>query len=373
MKKLRDFLPLAGLLLVAAHAVPQSKNIHESVDPYTGLKTLFLEVSTRSCPGDPSVGLHDPGVHLLFTATQNQNHTASYFISPEMDGASYTLSLRPAGTMNTLIDGVAGTLSTPAGSTTTNRYSGGHSYVHETVPFSASRADLVRLTTAKGFQFRINGQRQEVQRCTDAKRMRDLAEFLNAALAYGSYGSAKPSVGSQSKSIFEVVDPSTQLKKLTLVNVLTQPCPGDPAPGLQGTDIDLVISANQRSDGGVWYFISTDLSHGATLGLRRGEKLQTQIDGVSGAFRTINGSVVSYGPDAEGQVIPHETTAFHVHQSDLVALSKTPVLEFRINRPEGAVRRCARSDQFKDLNQFISIAAGYEPSHLAAAKPTTSR
>jgi hypothetical protein len=312
-------------------------------------------------------------VHVLFTATQNQNHTASYFLSPEMDGASYALSLRPAGTMDTLIDGVAGTLSTPAGSTTTNRYSGGRSYLHETVPFSASRADLVKLTTAKGFQFRINGQREEVQRCTDAKRMRDLAEFLNAALAYGSLG---PSAGSESKSIVEAVDPSTQLKKLSLVNVATEPCPGDPAPGLQGTDIDLVISANQRSDGGVWYFISTDLSHGATLGLRRGDKLQTEIDGVSGAFNTINGSVVAYGPDygpdGEGQVIPHETIAFHVHQSDLMALSKTPILEFRINRPEGAVRRCARSDQFKDLREFISIAAGYEPSHLAAAKPTAS-
>ena len=369
MKKLIASLPLAGLLLVAAHTVAQSKNIHETVDPYTGLKTLFLEVSTRSCAGDPSPGSHDPDVHLLFTAAQNLNHTVSYFISPEMDGASYTLSLRPAGTMNTMIDGVAGTFSTPAGSTTTNQYSGNNSYLHETVPFSASRAVLTKLSATERFQFRVNGQHQAVQRCTDAKRMRDLAEFLNAALAYEPPAS---SAGSQPESIVEAVNPTTQLKKLTLTNVATQPCPGDTAPGLQGTEFDLILSANQRTDGGVWYFISTDLSHGATLGLRRGDKLQTQMDGASGTFNTINGSVVSYEHNAAGQSIAHEITAFHVHQSDLIALGKTPMVELDINGPQGKVRRCARSDQFKELSEFISIAAGYEPSHLAAVKPTAS-
>jgi hypothetical protein len=286
-----------------------------------------------------------------------------------MDGASYTLGLRPAGTMDTLIDGVAGSLSASAGSTTTDRYSGDHSYLHETVPFSVSRADLTRLATAQEFQFRINGQHREAQRCTDARRMHDLAEFLDAALAYGP---PQPTPGWQSGPIVEAVNPSTQLKTLTLAKVATEPCPGDPAPGLPGEDIALVISANQRSDGGVWYFISTDISQGAGLNLRRGDKLQTRMDGVSGSFNTINGSVISYGPNAEGQRVPHETTAFHVHQSDLVALTKASVLKFHIDRPEGAVSRCARPDQFKDLVEFIGIAATYEPSHLAAAGPAES-
>ena len=177
MKTLTGSLPLACLLLAAANAVPQSKNIHETVDPYTGLRTLFLEVSTRNCPGDPSPGSHDPEVHVLFTAMQNQDRTVTYFILPEMDGASYSLGLRKAATMDTLIDGAVGVLSTPSGSTTTNQYSGNRSYLHETVPFSASRDDLARLATAQEFQFRINGQRQEAQRCTDAKRMRDLGRI----------------------------------------------------------------------------------------------------------------------------------------------------------------------------------------------------
>jgi hypothetical protein len=368
MRKLANSLCLVGLLLVAARAVPQSRHIHENVDPYTGLRTLFLEVSTHTCHGDPSPGMHDPDVHLLFMAEQNQNHTVSYFISPELDQASYTLGLRPQGTMDTLIDGVVGTFSTPAGSTTTNRYSGNHSYLHETIPFSVSQADLASLSTAESFQFRINGQRQEVQRCTDAKQMRELPEFLDAARAYAVPGLDD----SQQTPIVEQMNPSTHLKTLTLDNIATQACPGDPALGPNDADIHLAISADQRSDGGVWYFISTDVLHGPPLALRRGDKLHTQMDKAAGAFNTINGSILSYAPDAAGRPIAHETTAFHVHQADLIALSKASVLELAIDTPTGAVRRCAHSDQFKYLGEFISAAASYEPSHLAAAPPPPS-
>jgi hypothetical protein len=368
MGKLANSLCLMGLLLIPAYAVPQSRHIHENVDPYTGLRTLFLEVSTRSCHGDRSPGLHDPEVHLLIIAEQNQNHTVSYFITPELDQASYTLGLRPKGTMDTIIDGVVATFSTPAGSTTTNRYSGNHSYLHETIPFSVSQADLARLSTAESFQFRVNGQREEVQRCTDAKQMRDLPEFIDAARDY-----ALPDLtDSPQIPIVEEINPSTQLKKLTLDNIATQACPGDPQLGPNDADIHLVISANQRSDGGVWYFISTDIPHGSPLGLRRGDKLHTQMDKTAGTFNTINGSILSYAPDTGGQIIAHETTAFHVHQVDLITLTKASLLELAIDTPTGAVRRCAHSDQFKYLGEFISAAANYEPSHLAAVPPQPS-
>lgn len=365
MRKLAISLCLTGLLLVPAHALPQSKHIHENADPYTGLRTLFLEVSTHTCHGDRSPGMHDPDVHLLFIAEENQNQTVSYFISPELDQASYTLGLRPKGTMDTITDGVVATFSTPAGSTTTNRYSGNHSYMHETIPFSVSQADLASLSTAESFQFRINGQREEVQRCTDAKQMRDLQEFLDAARAYALPDAAD----SPRLPIVEEVNPSTRLKKLTLDNIATQACPGDPALGPNDSNIHLAISADQRSDGGVWYFITTDVLHGPPLALRRGEKLHTQMDKAAGTFNTITGSIMSYAPDATGHPIAHETTAFHVHQADLITLSRASLLELAIDTPTGPVRRCAHPDQFKYLNEFISTAASYEPSHLASSPP----
>jgi hypothetical protein len=337
---------LAALLLVAAPAWAQSKNIHENVDPYTGLRTLFLEVNTRTCPGDPSPGLHDPQVHLLFTAMENPDHTTSYLMAPELDHASYTLNLRSSGTMDTLIDGTVGNFVTHAGSTTVN-LNDGRSYMHETIPFDLTQADVARLSTAEWFQFRINGPRQEVQRCTDAKRMRDVAEFLDAASAYGP----------------------PQLKTLTFANIPTQPCPGD--TGAQSANVSLAISANQRSDGGVWYFITTDLYGGAHLNLDRGGSIEMQMDGKPSTFHTINGSLRSYVTDAGGRQVPHETTAFHVHQPNLIALSKSSLVEFHINSrdggADGSLRRCVHAEQLKNLSAFISLAARYEPSHLATA------
>jgi hypothetical protein len=70
MRNIAFSLALATVLAQAATTQAQSKKIHEQVDPYTGLRTLFLEVSTRTCPGDASLGLHDPVVHLLFSASE---------------------------------------------------------------------------------------------------------------------------------------------------------------------------------------------------------------------------------------------------------------------------------------------------------------
>jgi hypothetical protein len=364
MKKLAVSLPIAGLLLVAAPAAPQSKNIHENVDPYTGQRTLFLEVSTRTCPGDRSPGPHDPEVHLLLSAAENKDHSVSYFLTPELDHASYSLSLRTNGTMDTLTDGVAGNFATPAGSTTVTQYAGG-SYRHETIPFSVSQADLARLGAAGWFQFRVNGARQDVQRCVDARRLRDVTEFVQAASGYG------PSVEAMDTTphgnLFEHANPDSGLKTLTLAGVPAAPCPSDPAPAPGDPEVIVRLTANQRSDGGVWYFIEADLSRGDPLNLRRKATLEARFADGAETFHTINGSELISAPDADGHPTQHETIAFHVHAPDLVALGKTPLTEFTIHGNDHTLRRCIRSDQFPDLNEFLSIASGYKPATTVAS------
>jgi hypothetical protein len=364
---------VVGLLLLAGRVGAQSKNIHENVDPYTGLRTLFLEVGSRTCPGDPSPGLHDPEVHLLFTAMENPDHTVSYLLAPELDRANYSLGLRASGTMDTLIDGVPGGFTTTSGSTTTN-YAGNRSYRHETIPFNLGPDDLVRLSKADWFQFRINGPRQDVQRCTDAKHLRDVAEFLDAAAGYGPPQSdVQPGEDAGPPRPFtEKVNSATHRKTLTFANIPTQTCAGDPSPGMPGTEVRLAISANQRSDGGVWYFIATDLYGGGDLNLPRGGNIDIKMDGKTSVFHTINGSLRSYATDAVGRPVPEETTAFHVHQPNLIALSKASAVEIRVTGPDGAaggLHRCVAADQLSKLGAFIGIAAGYEPSHLAEATP----
>jgi len=365
---------LVCLLTLAAPARPESKNIHETTDPYTGLRTLFLEVSTRTCPGDPPRGLHDPDVHLLFTAMENPDHTVAYFLAPELDDAGYTLNLRSRGTMDTLIDGSVGTLITPAGSTTTNRYELNHTYLHETIPFSLSRADLNRLSTAETFQFRINGQRYAVQRCTDAKHLRELIEFASAASEYGPPESTAASIPTQHPSnvptpssvpapFAEHINPSNNLKTLTLPNIPTQPCPGETNP--QDAAVTLTISANQREAGRVWFYVTTDISRGSSLAVPRGGNIPIKLDGTPGTFHSIKGSVLNTGPDGS----PHEMTSFHVSREQIAALTNTTLFEFTVNGPTGPIRLCAQPAPFQHLADFLRIAATYEPQHVAANTP----
>jgi hypothetical protein len=137
-----------GLFLVGAMSFnpttsAQSKNIREDVDPYSGLHTLFLEVPTRTCPDDPGLHEHDPDVHLLFSANENPDGTVYYFLTPTLD-RGYTLNTRPNDTMDTLIDGLPGSFTTPLGSTVVTQYSGGRSYLHETLTGSSSASTVPR-------------------------------------------------------------------------------------------------------------------------------------------------------------------------------------------------------------------------------------
>jgi hypothetical protein len=93
------------------------------------------------------------------------------------------------------------------------------------------------------------------------------------------------------------------------------------------------------------------------------------MDGTPGTYHTINGTKLLYQPDASGQSIQHEIIAFHVHQPDLLTLSKTSAMEFRVQGANGTVRRCVAADQFKHLNDFIGVASHYEGSAVASAAP----
>jgi len=366
MKKLAVPLILAAILFSVPYTLAQSRNIRETVDPYTGQRTLFLEVSTRTCPSDRSPGPHDPEVHLLLSAVENKDHTASYFLTPELDRASYSLNLRTNDTMDTLTDGVVGNFATPVGSTTVTQYAGG-SYRHETIPFSVSQADLAKLGTAEFFQFRVNGSHQEVQRCVDSRHLRDVTEFVHAASSYG------PPVETLDTtphgSLFEHANPDSGLKTLTLAGVPAASCPNDPAPGPYDPEVIVRLTANQRSDGGVWYFIETDMSHGDPLNLRRKATLEAKFADGAETFHTINGSELVSAPDADGHPTQHETIAFHVHSPDLAALGKTPLTEFTLQGNSHTLHRCVRSDQFPDLNEFLSIASGYKSAPTVASVP----
>jgi hypothetical protein len=237
-----------GLFLVGAMSFnpttsAQSKNIREDVDPYSGLHTLFLEVPTRTCPDDPGLHEHDPDVHLLFSANENPDGTVYYFLTPTLD-RGYTLNTRPNDTMDTLIDGLPGSFTTPLGSTVVTQYSGGRSYLHETIPFFVTPDELANISLAHWFQFRVNGSKRVVQRCIDAKHLRDLPEFLSAASEYGPPQTSAP------QQAAPTVKSRPELKALKLEDIATEACPGEPALGPQDADVRLTISANQHGDGG---------------------------------------------------------------------------------------------------------------------------
>jgi hypothetical protein len=374
MKPLASAFIVALLSTLVSSTQAQSKNIHEQTDPYTGLRSLFLEVGTRTCPGDQSPGLHDPEVHLLLSATQNPDRSVSYFLTPELDHAGYTLNLRKNATMDTLLGDAAGSYTTLAGSTTTTQYSGDRSYLHETIPFNVSQADLAKLSSAEWFQFRINGSRQDVQRCTDAKHLRDVAEFVHAAASFGPpvepAQPIDPTPHALSGNLFEQASPDNGLKTLTLAGVPAAPCPGDPTPGPSDPQVLVRLTANQRTDGGVWYFVEADMAHGDPLNLRRRATLEARFADGTKTFNTINGSELVSAPNPDGHSTQHETVAFHVHQPDLIALGKTPLTQFTIQGNSHTLRRCVRSDQFPQLNEFISISSAYKTAPIVASAPT---
>ena len=362
MRNVAVSLALATVLVQAVSTQAQSKKIHEQVDPYTGLSTLLLEVPTHTCPGDPSVGPHDPTVHLLFSASQTGG-AVSYFITPELDHGS-VFSIRIKGTMDTLIDGSVSSFNTPTGSSVVTNYDGDRSYLHETIPFLVSQADMAKLTHAESFQFRINGTHQSLQRCIDAKGLRDLAEFLSASSEYSAVAPQSPTTAQTALNpsqpqIREEVDSQTHLKRVSLGGIETHACPGGPSLGQHDPAIDLTLIAEQHPDNTVKYFLATGMTPDSPLNLRHKDSLDVQMDGVTYTFATPHGSMVDLERDETGRPFTHESINFHVDRRHFVAMAQAKEVQLSINAPQQVIQRCVDGNQLKDVTSLLGIAAGY--------------
>jgi hypothetical protein len=359
MKQLAIFV---GLLLITAPARAQSSNIHENVDPYTGLRTLYTEITTNTCPGDPSLNPHDPDVHLLFSASENSDHTVSYWIEPELDHGS-SLNVRAKSAMDILIDGNAGSFTTPSGSSATTAYDANRSYLHETIPYVVTLADIEPLTQAKLFQFRINGPRFSIQRCADAKHLRNLDEFLNAAASYGL---------PQQTTITQYLNPTQQplapepnLKPLRLEPIDTFACPGDAAARSSGTVVHLSLEAAQHPPNKVMYFLTADIHALTPLNLHIDDKMEARIGSVVTDFPAPRGSNITKETDPTGNTYVHETIKFRVDRSDLITLYNAGALQFRIGGPNNSIQRCTDRKQLSGLGKFINSSAAFHDHPVA--------
>jgi hypothetical protein len=179
------FVALALTMTTSPLGARESKHIHEEVDPYTGLRTLTLDVDTRGCPDDSAPGSTSTRVKLLITATELGAHDVVYTLTTDL---AYGRVIHPGknGSMDTLVDGLAGQLF-PVDAKTKwserNAFSH-HRHMRETIPFGLSLPYLDTLAEAKMFQFRINGQDHFVQRCATGRDLHNLREFLDAAAVY---------------------------------------------------------------------------------------------------------------------------------------------------------------------------------------------
>ncbi len=352
------------LLAFVPGGMAQSKNIHEIVDPYSGLRTLVLTVQTKGCAGDPSIGAHDASVTLLFSAEQLKDGRVLYLLTPALDGGR-VLNLRKDSTMDTLTDGAVGSLRAAEASTVTTQYErgGDRSYLHETVPFVVSRESMAKLGKVAQFQFRLNGTREPVQRCADAKHLRDMPDFLDEAAVYGPPVEAGLPAGVPEEA---VRTPET-VKTMSVTAPETHACAGDPAIGPSDPVVRFSIRADQRADHTVRYYFVTDLTERTPLGVRSKGGLETVMDGVRQTYPTPHGSSIEA---ATGGGV-HENIEFHVDRRDLRALSKSTVFEFRILGPQQSVHRCMYASHFSDLAGFFTATAALHdhPAGMAASTP----
>ena len=183
MKNIAALLSLLILFIPRSEARTESRRIREQVDPYNGRRTLLLTgIATRPCDGDPERG---GDITLDVTAIQLPGHQVSFLLATDITSGPI-LDLHEGSTMDTIMDHGIGYLTTTQGSTVNARYDRyeHRSHTHEYIPFHVTPENLMVLARSKTFQFRINGERLAVQRCTTKKELRDLAEFLNAAREY---------------------------------------------------------------------------------------------------------------------------------------------------------------------------------------------
>ena len=175
------------ILMLAAMPLQarESKHIHEVEDPYTGVKTLSLEIDSHGCPEDHPLNAYSAHVHLIISAMQMQPHQVAYIIATDLVSRHTKLPSAKNATLDTNIDGAVTQLGPgypKTKHTIRSAWSGRH--VQEMVPFDVSSDYLNQLANAKSLEFRVNAKYDSVQRCSDARDLRDLHEFLDAAASY---------------------------------------------------------------------------------------------------------------------------------------------------------------------------------------------
>jgi hypothetical protein len=171
---------MVSLGLGAVQADAGSKRLQETVDPYNGQKSLTLEVDTGRCvvetSPDPNAYSH---VRLILSAIQQPQGDIVYALVVDMDGG-HKIHPGKHGEMETVIDGAHGELHPLADKSywrEPNSFSRGR-HMRETIPFGVDRDFVAALAKAQTFQFRVVAADTTLERCTDAKKLRDLNDFL---------------------------------------------------------------------------------------------------------------------------------------------------------------------------------------------------
>lgn len=177
---------LAGLfaltLSTAGHTAKPSKHIHEDIDPYSGERTLTLEIGTDRCTAEASPVANKAYVVLLLSATGIQGQGAAFAMSVDL-AYGHTVRTGHYALLDTSTDGVSAQLYPLAQKTkwTERNAFTGNRHVHQLLPFGVSRDYLDSLANAKTFQFRVSAGDATLERCVRARELHDLREFLGQA------------------------------------------------------------------------------------------------------------------------------------------------------------------------------------------------
>jgi hypothetical protein len=185
MKSQLSLITLAVLFAAMPLQARESRHIHETVDPYSGTRTLSLEIDTHGCLDDHPLNRYSADVHLIVSAIATHPRQVAYILAPDLRSRHMKLYNAQQTTLDTSVDGIATQLGPGYPKTKhieRSGWSGRH--VLEVVPFDVSFDYLTRLAQAQDFHFRVNTRTESIQRCADAHDLRELHEFLDAAAAY---------------------------------------------------------------------------------------------------------------------------------------------------------------------------------------------
>jgi hypothetical protein len=180
MKIVRASLATMTLGFISLQAgAGNTKHVREEVDPYSGLKTVSVNIDTHPCMTQTTSDPNPSHVRLVVSAIESKGGVVDYALIVDMTGGHW---IHPGkhGFMETIADGTHDVLYPVAEKSKWNERSAftGERHIRETIPFGIDRNFITSLSSAKAFQFRVIAADTTLERCTDAKHMRDLQEFL---------------------------------------------------------------------------------------------------------------------------------------------------------------------------------------------------